>query len=114
MLCEGEGLPQGSYLSHLQRLSLVNWNYEAGIPPALRGAARLTYLNLTPPNDLNDDVVAALVTSLPAALKELIINYDDSIVPAEKWNQRISHLRASLIAEGRSTPVLERNGRVVP
>ena len=107
-------LPEGPYLGHLQKLCLYYRGYNACIPPALQGAARLQELCVLLPNNLNYNDVAALVSSLPAALKQLTITHDANRVTAGEWILRVSHLRAALIAEGRTPPVIKSNGSVVP
>ena len=115
VLSGSSGLPEGPYLSRLQRLSLLDFEYKAGIPPALQSAAQLQTLEITPPiefsnDDDDDDDNVALVMNLPAALKSLTLVYANIIHgTADEWNRRVADLRAVFIAEGRVPPVIKSN-----
>ena len=129
VLIGSSGLPEGPYLSRLQRLSLLDCDYKEGIPPALQDAAQLQTQEITPhffgidddddDNDDDDDddaAAAAFVMKLPAALKTLTLVYADipRVTAAEAWNWRVSHMRAAFIADGRVPPVIKSNLIIVP
>ena len=114
--------PEGPYLSRLQRLSLLDWEYEEGIPPALQGAAQLQTLDDTPPTGFSsddddyvddDDADAAVVMMLPAALKTFTLVYACAPGPDE-WNRKVAHFRAASIAKGRVPPVIKGYHIIVP
>ena len=102
----GSGLPEGPYLSRLQKLRLVDWNAESNTPAALRSASCLKHLELTPPLGLRASDIAMLV-SLPANLETLSFSYVPYGFPLEDWNQWLSKLQDAYIAQDRAPPAIE-------